>query len=316
MLHWIWLLLAIVALIGEQDYRYCFTYDHYIDKTFNSTYDKAYLEGRFCDDNKYGYLCKFKDMCGRVSRISTRPPKPPQPPYGAYILGGENLRLAEFPSFAQLVSIMTRTDTYRIVQYCSGSIISDYHIVTARHCVHGDTGQAVSTEVYVGTNRVVVAGEKGGLKVKTVCTHPEHLDIAILTLANKLTFDDYIQPACWKFDEEPMYKANDWCWQVGAGKSSVFNVPLIRKMRVRIDTDKSVYRPGYLTLVNDHNATVCRGDSGGPLLCLKKDWRRWTVVGVASSGTCKKNFPWYYDTPVDQKLARTTMGSCGVDGLE
>lgn len=79
---------------------------------------------------------------------------------------------------------------------CGGSIISSRHIITAGHCVQGQTAARVS--IRVGSNQV---GQGKSYKAAKIQAHPKFradangidYDMAIVTLAQDLTFSDSVK---------------------------------------------------------------------------------------------------------------------------
>jgi len=232
---------------------------------------------------------------------------------------GDDILEGEFPSFAQLE---IEGSTFKL---CSAVIVSDYHLLTAGHCVRDDSSGAVIEPRYikavVGT-RVNIFSENRGinLEVERVCPHPGAKtlknDIAMLKLAKKLKFGKLIRPACWPLEpvEEIAIDQNSVCFQVGAGidarvkKGGAGHSKFyIQKLRIHYKGEKG-RGPGFITFRNSTGA-VCLGDSGGPSLCLNRVTERWTLIGVASISACRPNGP-NRNARIDSVLAAKSLQDC------
>jgi len=272
-----------------------------------------------CDQRKYGYFCKFRQTCGNSNQGSQNLDETTS----GYILSGDNVELGEFPSLAQL--------HVNYKGHCSAVIVSDYHLLTASHCVfRGGALDPVVPEdirIVVGQVKSFLYHEKdfskeyyNQIQVAKVCAHPSGNDVVILTLKTPLTFDEYVQPACWPFESDKIItkgRASN-CYQVGAGYrvrkgSSVRPLEVVQKLRVQehenANNDNS---RAFISLRNGTGpGAICRGDSGGPTLCPESNTGRWTVIGVASRGMlCTHDDPWYLSARLDSELARLTLDEC------
>ncbi|KAB7495199.1 Transmembrane protease serine 3, partial [Armadillidium nasatum] len=173
---------------------------------------------------------------------------------------------------------------------CGGTIISEFFIVTAAHCLHGLSYREVRVKVGDFDTKLKDPAEKT-YETETWKVHPDFQkggyyknDIAVLKvkpfLGKGITFNEFISPACLPL-ENGHYPAGTWCYVSGWGltKSNALypsnllqaaTVPLIPK---RICQNKRVYGSrrfqegmmcaGYLQGKID----ACGGDSGGPLVC-------------------------------------------------
>lgn len=77
-----------------------------------------------------GYSCYFSSTSGRapLNRINYRPRSAPDVPF---ISNGEDQIYGVWPSFARIMIYYSATS----LSSCGGNIVSDYHILTAAHCV-------------------------------------------------------------------------------------------------------------------------------------------------------------------------------------
>lgn len=97
---------------------------------------------------------------------------------------------------------------------CGGTLINDYQIVTAAHCVlypdYKTAIEASNMQVYLGLHSTENLGE--GLKVIRVNFEKEYVDnkdgndIAVLDLAQKIKFTSTIQPICVERSNSESYK--------------------------------------------------------------------------------------------------------------
>lgn len=111
-------------------------------------------------------------------------------PRGADVWGGRDTAITEVP---WQIEYDVRGGQFD----CGGSIISKRHILTACHCVQGQTASGVS--IRAGSNQV---GGGKTYKVSKISAHPKCVvqndfidyDMAILTLSSDLTFSDSVKP--------------------------------------------------------------------------------------------------------------------------
>ncbi|CEN62918.1 hypothetical protein ASPCAL09546 [Aspergillus calidoustus] len=105
------------------------------------------------------------------------------------IIGGSEVAIEDFPYQVNILVYGTFAG--------GGSIIDETHILTAAHCVSGSPTDAYT--VHAGSALWASGGMK--VNVSSITKHPEYgkpialeNDIAIVTLAESLTFGPYMQP--------------------------------------------------------------------------------------------------------------------------
>ncbi|XP_045181242.2 uncharacterized protein LOC123540352 isoform X3 [Mercenaria mercenaria] len=206
------------------------------------------------------------------------------------VVGGEDADPGEWPWHVAL---------YFGGQYfCGGTLISDTFVLTAAHCVEKFNRDFSLMTVKLGaTNRAASETTQHVIKVEAIESHSEHVyfkknDIALLQLEGPVTFTNYIQPICLPEPDDPLPLFST-CFTVGWGKTKWDGdyAEVLQKLKMTLwDTKKcnssiawngEVYDTflcaGYYSGVR----SICKGDSGGPLLCLDQQ-NTWRIFGVSS----------------------------------
>ncbi|XP_050533340.1 uncharacterized protein LOC126901133 [Daktulosphaira vitifoliae] len=226
-------------------------------------------------------------------------------------------------------SIRSKTPSGQMAHVCGAVIISEYHVMTAAHCVRDldkdvyyvrigdydmDFQEDSEQDIYIDEIYNHENFEEGSIKLNN--------DIAVIKLkTNGIKFNKYVQPVCLP-SKDIKVKDDFNCSITGWGSDGSIGSSFAKILRWAIvpiiDSKicKADYVYGKLSISNgmfcagnlDGGADACQGDSGGPLVC-KTDYGE-TVVGITSwgYGCGRANHPGvytnvsYYRTWLDKTL--------------
>ena len=175
--------------------------------------------------------------------------------------------------------------------FCGGSLVREDWVVTAAHCVEGDSPNSI--QVKIGLHNV--NGTTGSVtrNVSEIIIHPQYSswsldnDYALLRLSSPITNFEPIQLITdTAHDEEPiMSTVMGW----GATQSGGWSSSLLLEVDVPIDNSCGNYSNSSITnnmvCAGDSNGgeDSCQGDSGGPLIMTNDDGE-YELIGIVSWG--------------------------------
>nr|ATU82503.1 venom S1 protease 21 [Lethocerus distinctifemur] len=214
--------------------------------------------------------------CGVVNKVSPK------------IIGGKATGVNQYP-FAVMLTLRGSGP------FCGGTIITEYHVLTAGHCVikYRQYGiQVVAGDHDHTTDRDTAS--RVTVNVKQVIIHENYpteknYDIAILRTDRRIPFGRNIGKIC--LPHKRLTLDYQYVKAIGWGKTSPYGWPsnFLRKANVRV-VPASVCRH-YSGIIYTDLHQMCtfskgkglgQGDSGGPLVWVDKRTNRYTIVGIPS----------------------------------
>ncbi|XP_022115254.2 serine protease gd [Pieris rapae] len=256
----------------------------------------------------------------RTQKPTTRPPPEPEPlnrdeveskQCGVtsintvpLIFQGSSYQRGEWPWLVAIYKKRASSISY----ICSGTLVSDQHVVTAAHCMHGQSRKS-DIIVKVGvfnleddwgdditvTRKLSDAAIHEGYNKTTLAN-----DLLVMTLERSVTFNTNIKPAClWSGNTDlnrivgttgvvAGWGANEQ-GAGGTGEPLMVRIPVVSTKECRASKPEFHRLTSQKTLCagDKKGSGPCLGDSGGGLYIL--DNGRWKLRGVVSLALLSQN---------------------------
>ncbi|XP_070773322.1 enteropeptidase [Enoplosus armatus] len=183
---------------------------------------------------------------------------------------------------------------------CGGSLIGRDWLLTAAHCVYGKNVHLTSWSAVFGLHS---QSDINSLDVQTrrvdrivinrqYNRQTKQADIAMMHLWPPINFTQFIQPVCLP-NEDQDFTAGRRCFIAGWGRDAEqgslpnvlqeAEVPLVVQEQCQLQLPEYTITSSMLCAgYPEGGVDSCKGDSGGPLMCLGDG--HWTLIGVTSFG--------------------------------
>ena len=174
--------------------------------------------------------------------------------------------------------------------FCGGSLVREDWVVTAAHCVQGESPSGIL--VKIGMHNINGTTGSETRYVDQIIVHPQYSgnslnnDYALIHLTEPSSFEPIQLVTSDSHDDEPVMSTTmGW----GATQSGGWGSSILLEVDVPIDDSCGSYSNSEITnqmvCAGDGNGgeDSCQGDSGGPLI-MTNDEGEYELIGIVSWG--------------------------------
>jgi len=219
---------------------------------------------------------------------------PAELPVVPLIVGGTTATIADAPWQVGILSTSNNNDYDN--QFCGGSLISTDWVVTAAHCMPGQTTS--NTRVLIGKTYLSTSSTNG-VSVKQIIVHPSYNssnhknDIALIQLSSPVSLSPGSIATIPLAASTPVagtsalitgWGRNSWSWNADTYPDRLYKgtVNLISDATCSYNYPSLGYSEMLCAGTSSYMVDTCQGDSGGPLAVNIAG--TWTLVGITSFG--------------------------------
>uniref|UniRef100_A0AB38ZEE1 Venom S1 protease with CUB domain 10 n=1 Tax=Ectomocoris sp. TaxID=3104572 RepID=A0AB38ZEE1_9HEMI len=195
------------------------------------------------------------------------------------------------------------------LHFCGGSIVTEYHVITAAHCTERFPTKDV--RVVVGVNHLRTVEGRQILQAKKIINHgyvkgyATNKDISIIMVDEKIIFNQKVGPVCLPA-YEPINLYGSYLTIMGWGlmtpeEAEWRQKDILKKAKMRAismsvcnmaHNNRYDTKPETQICAWSEKSDVCYGDSGGPVVWLDPETNRYTLVGIPTAcDGCKLESP-------------------------
>jgi secreted trypsin-like serine protease len=222
------------------------------------------------------------------------------------IVGGVEAREHEFPWQASIRRKSTNS------HFCGGSIINQRWVITAAHCMSGESANQVSVVIGDHTRNDNSNTVRQTLDVTSIHMNPSYNpirltnDVALIKVTQTISFGADLQPVCGPERSNDYHYRKSVCAGWGTISSGGSCCPqTLRYVSLNVTTNAfcdDEYNRDDITddmvCASDNSGgndrDSCQGDSGGPLAVKESDGT-FTLIGIVSWGIgCASGYPGVY----------------------
>ncbi|KAM7428099.1 hypothetical protein ABFA07_020874 [Porites harrisoni] len=217
-----------------------------------------------------------------------------RPSASSRIVGGSVARVNSWPWQVMLI----RTSGS---QFCGGSLVDPYWVVTAAHCISGKSPSSIKVKLGAHYRTTGSVGTEQEIGVAQIIRHESYNnplsysnDIALIKLLKPANLGVGVGLVCLSDMRYslPFDNLNKKCWITGWGTLSSggsqpntlmeAEIPLVSKQRCLTSYPGKIDDSMLCAGLDAGGVDTCQGDSGGPLVCEFNG--TWFLEGVTSWG--------------------------------